>query len=85
LEKDTTGIQPDRARDTKGQGRKWTDTQMDRDTDGQGLGHRRTGIGTQTDRENRETDGQGQGHRWTGRGTQTDRKMDTDGQREDRD
>jgi hypothetical protein len=38
LEKDTTGIQTDRDRDTKGQGCKWTGTQTDRDrdTDGQG-------------------------------------------------
>jgi hypothetical protein len=39
----------------KGTGSKWTDTQMDRDTDGQGLGHRRTEIGAQTDRD-RDTD-----------------------------
>jgi hypothetical protein len=50
---------------------------MDRDTDRQGLGHRWTGIGTQT---NRDIDGQRRGHKQTG--TQTDRKRegDTDGQ-----
>jgi hypothetical protein len=76
--------------DTKGQGRKWTETQMDRDTDGQGLRHRRTVTGTQTD-HNRDTGGQGQGHRRTETGTPTDRdrtptdrkrERDIDGQRE---
>ncbi len=32
------------------------------DTDGQGLGHRQTGKGTQMDKD-RDTDGQGKGHR----------------------
>ncbi len=77
MEKDTTGIQMDRARDTKCQRRKWTETQMDRDTDRQGLGHRWTGIGTET---NEDIAGQIQGDKQTG--TQKDRKRerDTDGQ-----
>jgi hypothetical protein len=56
-------------------------TQVDRDTDGQGLVHRRTGTETQTDRQRgRDTDRQeeGEGHRRAerGTGTQTDRERD---------
>jgi hypothetical protein len=50
-----------------------------RDTSGQGQGHRRTGKGTQTDRD-RDTDGKEQGHRRRGTETQTDTDRDTDGQ-----
>ncbi len=51
-DQDTTGIQTDRDRDTKGWGHKMTGTQVDRDTSGQG--HEWTG--TQVDRD---TSGQG--------------------------
>jgi hypothetical protein len=66
LQKDTTGIQPDRDRDASGQTHKWT-------------GHKWTGTGTETDRDR---DTVRQRHRLTRTGTQTDRKRDTDGQRE---
>jgi hypothetical protein len=49
----------DRDRDTIGQRHKWTETLLDRDADGQGLGHRRTGTVTQVGRQRgRNTDGQ---------------------------
>jgi hypothetical protein len=86
-EKNTTGIQADRDRNTKGQGHKWTGTQTDRDWDtvGQRQGHRRTGrgAGTKMDRKReRVTDGQrkGQGHRWTGTKADRDRNRDRHGQ-----
>ncbi len=72
MEKDTTGIQTNRDRDTKGKG---MGTQVNRDINRQG--HRQAGTETQTDRY-RDTDGQG--HRRTGTGTQTDRDRDTNGQ-----
>ncbi len=80
-EKDTTGIQADRDRNTKGQGHRWTGTQTDRGWYTDGQGHRRTGrgAGTQADRKSeRDTDRQaeGQEHRRTGRGTGT--KADRD-------
>ncbi len=48
----------------------------------QGQGHRRTGKGTQTNRE-RDTNEQGKGHRRTGTVTQMDRDSDTGGQRQE--
>jgi hypothetical protein len=48
-----------------------TDTNREKDTNGQGQGHKRTETGTQLDRD---TDGQGLGHRRIGTGTQTDRQ-----------
>jgi hypothetical protein len=61
----------DKDRDTKGWGQahKWSRIQVDWNTDGQGLGHRKTGTETQTDRQRA--------------GTQTDRKRYTDRQREE--
>ncbi len=49
----------DRDKDTSGQRHKWTEMLVDRDTDGQGLGHRLTETRTQTGRQRgRDTDGQ---------------------------
>ncbi len=55
-------------KDTRGQGHTWTETLVDRDTNGQGLGYRRTGTVTQTGSQmGRDTDIQdeGEGHRRT--------------------
>jgi hypothetical protein len=68
-------------RDTDG--RSLAQTDINRDTQGQGhcrlrQGYSRTGSEKQTDRE-RNTYRQGQGYRHTGTGTHTDRDSDTDG------
>jgi hypothetical protein len=66
-EKDTTGMQTDRDRDTKGRGHKWTGMQVDRDASGQGQVDRDTSGQRKTDRD-WDTDVQRQGNRRTGRG-----------------
>jgi hypothetical protein len=76
-------------RDTNGRGRAQTDINRDTQRQGHcrlrqgyrrtGPENRRTGKGTQTDRDS-DTDRQAQGHIRTGAGTRTDWERDTDGQ-----